>query len=105
MIEPSEKALEFYEHIERVVAAIAMPPISEQNKQAFIGNLADLLTRYASAARLEEANAAIANVQEAIDIWKSWDTDDGYEAMNTSILIRERLKARAAQQKAPGEGT
>lgn len=84
-------------HFKDLCDCVTVPECLEQQRQ--------ILTRYASAARLEEAEAAIANVQEAIDIWKSWNTDDGYEAMNTGILIRERLKARAAQQKAQGEGT
>jgi hypothetical protein len=35
--------------------------------------------------RDEAFEEAAQSVQRAIDIWKTWDSDEGYEAINTAI--------------------
>jgi hypothetical protein len=43
--------------------------------------------------RNEAFEEAAQSVQRAIDIWKTWDSDEGYEAINTAIGIMERIRS------------
>lgn len=88
--EPSERAArEFLSPYFDMLDALAEGQ-AKMNREVHTAKLADLLTRYASAARLEEAE------------W--WHTRFVSEANYGCCKRIEELRDRAAQQKAPGEG-
>ena len=48
------------------------------------------------AVRREAFQEACDSIQKAIDVWKTWETDDGYQAIQTALGIMDRIRALAA---------
>jgi hypothetical protein len=109
--EPSERAKEVArEFVDKLMNDAAGPNTGSLQSDAeawpkcgiheseLASRVVDLLTRYASAARLEEAEAARKSIMRCERDWTWRSFKDLY--------LEPRIAAlRAAQQKAPGEGT
>jgi hypothetical protein len=104
MTPPSEEVRAAAREVESAltkISKVALKGVPDDAGYIFYANevrdiLRDFVAQQRAEAALAEADMAIANVQEAIDTWKSWNTDDGFEAMNTAVIIRERLKGHRA---------
>ena len=67
--------------------------IEKLHGEAFINALDRLLKDVRQEAHNAAVEKACESVQKAIDIWKTWETDDGYEAIQTALGIMERIRS------------